>query len=138
MYSWSMKNNVYFFYINVDTTMNLMNIQEFGKTENTISNNFKIRLNSAHMSPSKYGQAVYATKCWDMHSAQWLNCMNGQTHVQCTVAKLREWTNCTVHVGPSKVDKLREWLNVHNISGSHFKRKNVDVRVRRCIQTFPK
>ena len=26
-----MKNNVYFFYINVDTTMNLMNIQEFDK-----------------------------------------------------------------------------------------------------------
>ena len=33
------------------------------KTENTVSNNFKIRLNSAHMSPSKDGQTAYVTKC---------------------------------------------------------------------------
>ena len=53
-------------------------------TENTVANNFKIRLKSAHVGPNKDRETVYGTKCWDMHSAQWLNCVNGQI-AQCTM-----------------------------------------------------
>ena len=86
------------------------------KTENTVVNNFKIRLNSTHVGPNKDGQTVYATKRWDVYSTQWLNCVNGQTCTQYIVAKLREWTNCTVYMGPSKDGQtawIHEWLNVH-------------------------
>ena len=72
------------------------------KVKNIITNNFKIRLNSTHVNPNKDGQIVYTTKCWDVHSTQWLNCVNGQTRAQCIVVELREWTKCTVHVGPCK------------------------------------
>ena len=40
------------------------------KIENTVANNFAIKLNRAHVGPSKNGQTIYATKCWDVHSAQ--------------------------------------------------------------------
>ena len=68
------------------------------------------------MDPNKDGQTVYATKRWDVYSAQWLNCVNEQTCTQCIVAKLREWTNCTVYMGPNKDGQtawIHEWLNVH-------------------------
>ena len=72
------------------------------KVENIITSNFKIKLNNTHLSPNKDRQTVYTTKCWDMHSTQWLNCVNGQTRAQYIVVELREWTNWTIHVGPSK------------------------------------
>ena len=74
------------------------------------------------MGPSKESCTVHSgwTAWMDkhVHSAQWLNCVNGQT-AQYT------WV-------PAKMDKLREWLNVHSVKGSHFNRRNVQLTQSKC------
>ena len=64
----------------------------FAENWKHVANNFKIRLNSAHMVPAKMNKLftqLNVETCtmrsgwtaWTdkhMHSAQWLNCMNGQ------------------------------------------------------------
>ena len=83
------------------------------KIENTVTNNFKTRLNSAHMGPNKDGQTVTQ--------------INVET---CTVHN--GWNMVLipqkVHVGPARMDKLCEWLKraqCRESHGSNAKRKTL-------------